>query len=124
MTAFLDSPIYIVAARRTPIGSMSGALSDFSAPQLGAAAIRAVLADCRLDGGLIDEVFMGCVLPAGLGQAPARQAARQSGLPDTVGATTFTAGTVTGVYYKEGLAYLVTDYQEVALGNVVQVIEP
>lgn len=81
-------PIAIVAARRTPIGSFQGALSRISAVELGAAAIQAAVGDSGLDGSLVDEVLMGCVLPAGLGQAPARQAALAAGLPDQVGAVT------------------------------------
>lgn len=65
-----------------------GALSPFSAPELGASAINAVLKDSKLEPGIINEVIMGCVLPAGLGQAPARQAAIHAGLPHHVGATT------------------------------------
>ncbi|MXW73562.1 MAG: acetyl-CoA C-acyltransferase [Gammaproteobacteria bacterium] len=70
----------IAAARRTPIGAMLGALSRVSATDLGATAIRSCLGDSGLPSGEIDEVLMGCVLPAGLGQAPARQAALGAGL--------------------------------------------
>ena len=70
----------IAAARRTPIGAMLGALSPMSATDLGSAAIRASLADSKLPPDSVDEVLMGCVLPAGLGQAPARQAALGAGL--------------------------------------------
>ena len=70
----------IAAARRTPIGAMLGALSPMSATDLGAAAIRASLADSGVPPDSVDEVLMGCVLPAGLGQAPARQAALGAGL--------------------------------------------
>jgi acetyl-CoA C-acetyltransferase len=80
--------IVIVAARRTPIGAFQGALSGATAPQLGAAAVRAALADSHAGGEQIDEVILGCVLPAGLGQAPARQAAIGAGLPTSVPATT------------------------------------
>jgi acetyl-CoA C-acetyltransferase len=83
-----QSPIVIAAARRTPIGSFQGALSALATPELGAAAMRAALADAGLEPGEISEVIMGCVLPAGLGQAPARQAALAAGLPDSVGCTT------------------------------------
>ncbi len=71
----------ILAARRTPIGAMMGELSRAPAPQLGAAAIRAALADAETAGDTVEEVIMGCVLPAGIGQAPARQAALAAGLP-------------------------------------------
>ena len=70
----------ISAARRTPIGAMLGALSPMSATDLGSAAIRASLADSGVPPDSVDEVLMGCVLPAGLGQAPARQAALGAGL--------------------------------------------
>lgn len=80
--------IAICAARRTPLGAFMGGLSDVAATQLGATAIRAALNDAGLAADQISEVLMGCVLPAGLGQAPARQAARAAGLPDSVGATT------------------------------------
>ncbi len=83
-----QSPIVIAAARRTPIGSFQGALSALATPELGAAAMRAALADAGLEPGEVSEVIMGCVLPAGLGQAPARQAALAAGMPDSVGCTT------------------------------------
>ena len=73
--------IVIVAARRTPIGAFQGALSTVKATDLSAVATRAALADCGLEADVIDEVLLGCVLPAGLGQAPARQAALAAGLP-------------------------------------------
>lgn len=73
-------PVVIVAARRTPIGAFQGGLSDASAPELSAAATAACLRDTGLDPAAIDEVLLGCVLPAGLGQAPARQAALGAGL--------------------------------------------
>src|ERR687892_69374 len=84
----MNDDTFIVAARRTPIGSFLGSLSSLSAPALGAAVIRAVVQDSGSDPTLIDEVLMGCVLPAGLGQAPARQAALQAGIPKSVPATT------------------------------------
>ncbi len=80
--------IVIVAARRTPIGAFQGALAPAQAPELSAAASRAALADCGLDPADISEVLLGCVLPAGIGQAPARQAALAAGLPESVGCTT------------------------------------
>lgn len=69
--------IWIVAAKRTPIGRFQGQLSEFSAPQLGAAAIKATIEASGLSAKHIDEVYMGCVLPAGCGQAPARQASSE-----------------------------------------------
>lgn len=80
--------IVIVAAKRTPIGNFQGSLKDLTAPQLGSVAIKAVLEQAQLQPNEIDEVLMGCVLPAGLGQAPARQAAIYAGLPVSTGCTT------------------------------------
>ncbi len=84
----IDEPIVIIAARRTPIGAFQGQLEPIPAPQLGATAIRAVVADGAIDRGDVDEVLMGCVLSAGLGQAPARIASIGAELPSHVGATT------------------------------------
>ncbi|MDD2986176.1 acetyl-CoA C-acyltransferase [Flavobacterium sp.] len=80
--------IVIVSAVRTPIGSFMGGLSTVSAPQLGAIAIQGALNKIKLDPTLVDEVFMGNVVQAGVGQAPARQAAILAGLPNTVPCTT------------------------------------
>ncbi len=80
--------VYIHAAVRTPMGGMQGAFAPLNAPQLGAAAIAEALARAGMKGEQIDEVLMGCVLPAGLGQAPARQAALGAGLPQSVPAVT------------------------------------
>ncbi|VTX82723.1 thiolase family protein [Acinetobacter ursingii] len=80
--------IVIVAATRTPMGSFQGSLSGLSAPDLGAVAIQAALKQTNIPVDEIDEVIMGCVLPAGVKQGPARQAMRKAGLPDHVGATT------------------------------------
>lgn len=79
---------YIIAARRTPIGKMLGQLSTLPAPRLGAAAIQAALADSLLTADQIDEVIMGNVLQAGVGQAPARQAMLAAGLPASISALT------------------------------------
>jgi len=81
-------PVVIAAAVRTPLGRFQGELSPLSAPQLGSAVIREAAQRAGIDGAHVDEVLMGCVLPAGQGQAPARQAARGAGLPDATGATT------------------------------------
>jgi len=81
-------PIVIVGAARTPMGGFLGDLKEFAAPALGAAAIRGALARSKLAADSIDEIIMGCVLPAGQGQAPARQAALGAGLPLAAGATT------------------------------------
>ncbi len=83
-----SDPIVIVGAARTPMGGFLGDLKDVAAPKLGATAIRAALGRAGLKGEDVDEALMGCVLPAGLGQAPARQAALGAGLPIGVGATT------------------------------------
>src|SRR3569833_839722 len=80
--------VYIVAAVRTPIGMFGGSLKDLSATQLGAVAIKAAVEKAGLQPTQVQEVLMGCVLQANLGQAPARQAARYAGLPDSVVCTT------------------------------------
>ena len=80
--------IVIVSAKRTPIGAFQGALTPLTATQLGSAAIKAAVEAAGLKGSDIQEVIMGCVLPAGLGQAPARQAAMAAGVPVSVPATT------------------------------------
>ena len=84
----MNKKVVIVSAARTPIGSFMGALSTVSAPQLGAVAIKGALSKINLDPNLVDEVIMGNVVQAGVGQAPARQAALLAGLPNTVVATT------------------------------------
>ncbi|KGO87803.1 acetyl-CoA acetyltransferase [Flavobacterium rivuli WB 3.3-2 = DSM 21788] len=84
----MNKKVVIVSAVRTPIGSFMGALSTVTAPQLGAAAIKGALEKINLDPALVNEVLMGNVVQAGVGQAPARQAARLAGLPDNVIATT------------------------------------
>lgn len=80
--------VYIMSAMRTPIGSFGGSLKDFSATQLGAIAIKAAIERAGLLPKQVQEVLMGCVLQANLGQAPARQAAKFAGLPDSVVCTT------------------------------------
>jgi acetyl-CoA C-acetyltransferase len=84
----MNKRVVIVSAVRTPIGSFMGALSTVTAPKLGAAAIKGALDKINLDPNLIDEVYMGNVVQAGVGQAPARQAALFAGLPTTVACTT------------------------------------
>jgi acetyl-CoA C-acetyltransferase len=84
----LNDPIVLVSAARTPMGAFQGELKEFSAPQLGAAAIRAAVERAGIKPGQVQEVIMGCVLPAGQGQAPARQASIAAGLPLAVGCTT------------------------------------
>ena len=84
----VSDPVVIVSAARTPLGRFQGDLSSFSAHKLGSHVIGAAVERAKLSPDRIDEVFMGCVLPAGQGQAPARQAARGAKLPDATGATT------------------------------------
>jgi len=80
--------VVIVSAARTPMGGMMGSLSDVRAPDLCATSIKAAIERAGVQAADVDEVVMGCVLPAGLGQAPARQASRAAGIPDAAGATT------------------------------------
>ncbi len=86
MTA--TDPVVILSYARTPMGAMQGVLSDASATDLGATAVRAAVERSGVAGADIERIYMGCVLPAGLGQAPARQAAIKAGLPKSVQATT------------------------------------
>ncbi|WP_413987781.1 thiolase family protein [Labrys okinawensis] len=83
-----DDPIVIASYARTPIGSFQGALSSLKATELGARAVHEAVKRAGVEGDAVDQIFMGCVLPAGLGQAPARQAALGAGLPGSVAATT------------------------------------
>ncbi len=83
-----NDPVVIVSAARTPMGALQGELKDFAAPQLGAAAIRAAIERSGVKPDRVQEVIMGCVLPAGQGQAPARQASLGAGLPLSAGCTT------------------------------------
>ncbi len=84
----MNDKIVITGLARTPMGGFQGVLSDATAPELGAAAIKAAVERSGLNADVIDEVIMGCVLPAGLGQAPARQASLGAGLPLSTGCTT------------------------------------
>ena len=83
-----DRTVVIVGAKRTPIGSFQGQFNDASAVDLGAAAIDGAVKQAGVDGSNVSEVIMGCVLPAGLGQAPARQASLKAGIPTSVGCMT------------------------------------
>ncbi|MCA9617910.1 MAG: acetyl-CoA C-acyltransferase [Myxococcales bacterium] len=112
----LPKPVYIVAAKRTPIGSYLGALSSVAAPHLGAASIKAALDQAKLDPSLVGEVFMGNVLSAGVGQAPARQAARYAEIPDDVPATT--VNKVCG----SGLQAVILGAKTIALGDADVVV--
>src|SRR4051812_3510030 len=79
---------YLIAARRTPIGKLLGSLSSVAAPKLAGVAIKAAIADAGLPADSVDQVILGNVLSAGIGQAPARQAAMAAGIPPSVGAIT------------------------------------
>ena len=81
-------PVVILSYARTPMGGMQGALADVAATDLGATAVKAAVERAGIDGADVERLYMGCVLPAGLGQAPARQAAIKAGLPKSVQATT------------------------------------
>ncbi len=83
----MNDPVVIVSAVRTPMGAFLGELAGAAAPFLGATAIGASVRRTGLNPAQVDEVLMGCVLSAGLGQAPTRQAALQAGLPDTTACT-------------------------------------
>jgi acetyl-CoA C-acetyltransferase len=83
-----SDPVVILAARRTPVGAFQGAFATVTAPQLGSVAIKAALTDSGVAAAQIDEVILGCVLTAGIGQAPARQAALGAGIPASVPSTT------------------------------------
>jgi acetyl-CoA C-acetyltransferase len=109
-------PVYIVSAARTPIGAFLGSLAAVTAPHLGAAAIQGALSRAKLAPELIEEVFMGNVLSAGIGQAPARQALRYAGLPDKVPATTVSK--VCG----SGLQAVVFGARTIALGDADLVV--
>ena len=88
MATTASDPTVILSYARTPMGAMQGALADASATDLGATAVKAAVERAGVSGDDIDRIYMGCVLPAGLGQAPARQAAIKAGLPKSVQATT------------------------------------
>ena len=83
-----SDPVVILSYARTPMGGMQGVFSDVAATDLGATAVKSAVERAGIEGGDIDRIYMGCVLPAGLGQAPARQAAIKAGLPKSVQATT------------------------------------
>jgi acetyl-CoA C-acetyltransferase len=103
--------VVIVSVARTPIGSFMGSLSSIPAPILGATAIKGALAKINLNANLVDEVFMGNVVSAGLGQAPARQAAIRAGIPDTVPCTTVNK------VCASGMKAIMLAAQAIALGD-------
>lgn len=110
------SPVYVVSATRTPIGSYLGALASLPAPRLGAVAIKAAIERAKIEPGRVQEVFMGNVLGAGVGQAPARQAAIFAGVPDSVPATT--VGKVCG----SGLQAVIFGTKTLMLGDADVVV--
>lgn len=107
-------PVVILSYARTPMGAMQGALADVSATDLGATAVKAAVERAGVDGADIERIYMGCVLPAGLGQAPARQAGIKAGLPKSVQATTVNkvcgSGMQTVIMGSEALAAGSVDY--------------
>lgn len=103
--------VVIVSVARTPIGSFMGALSGITAPRLGAVAIKGALDKINLEPGLVEEVLMGQVVQAGAGQAPARQAAIYSGIPDTVPCTTVNK------VCASGMKAVMMGAQSIALGH-------
>lgn len=106
----------ITHAKRTPVGAFNGQLSSLSAPQLGSIVIRAILEESRIDPSLIDEVIMGNVLTAGLGQAPARQAALGAGLPEKTEALTINK------MCGSGLKAVMLAHQAIACGDADVII--
>jgi acetyl-CoA C-acetyltransferase len=112
--------VVIVAAARTPIGSFMGSLSTVTAPQLGAAAIKGALSKINLNPSLVDEVIMGNVIQAGVGQAPARQSALLAGLPNSVIATTINKVCASGMkaVMQAAQAIMVGDAEIVIAGGM------
>src|SRR5699024_441113 len=107
----MSKKVVIVAGARTPIGSFMGSLSSVHATELGAVAIKGALEKVNLDPKLVDEVFMGNVVQAGLGQAPARQAAIKAGLSNKVPATTVNK------VCASGMKAVMLAAQSIALGD-------
>lgn len=107
----MSNKVVIVSAARTPIGSFMGSLSSLSATQLGSAAIKGAMEKINLDPSLVQEVYMGNVVQAGVGQAPARQAALGAGIPDTVPATTVNK------VCASGMKAVMNAAQSIALGD-------
>src|SRR6476619_5383992 len=106
----------IVSAARTPTGKFQGALKGFMAPELGAISIKEAVKRASVDPGKVDEVIMGCVVQAGIGQAPARQAALKAGLPPEVSALTI------NMVCGSGLRAVALASQAVQLGDAVFVV--
>jgi acetyl-CoA C-acetyltransferase len=114
--AKLNQPIYILSAARTPIGSYLGTLSGKTAPELGSVAIQAALTRAKTDPAQVDEVYMGNVLSAGIGQAPARQAALKAGIPTSVPCTTISK--VCG----SGMQAIILGVRSLAMGDADVVV--
>lgn len=112
----MPDKVYIVSAVRTPIGSFGGALKDFSASQLGAIAIKAAVEKAGLQPNQIETVYMGNVLQANVGQAPARQAAKFAGLPDNVVCTTVNK------VCASGMKAIAQAAQDILLGDAAIVV--
>lgn len=112
----VEDPIIICGAARTPLGAFLGALAPMSATALGSAAIKAAIERAKIKPDEVDEVLMGCVLPAGLGQAPARQAALGAGLPPSVPCSTINK--VCG----SGMKATIIGYEAIAAGSVDVVV--
>ena len=112
----VTDPVVILSFARTPMGSMQGVLSDVAATDLGATAVKAAVERAGVKGDAIERIYMGCVLPAGLGQAPARQAAIKAGLPTSVQATT--VNKVCG----SGMQTVIMGAEAIASGSVDYVI--
>ena len=112
----MSNKVVIVSAVRTPIGSFMGSLSSLSATKLGSAAIKGALDKINLDATLVQEVYMGNVVQAGVGQAPARQAAISAGIPDTVPCTTINK------VCASGMKAVINAAQTIALGDADVVI--
>ena len=114
----LNKKVVIVSAVRTPIGSFMGCLSTVTAPQLGAIAIKGALNKINLDPNLVDEVLMGNVVQAGVGQAPARQAALLAGLPNTIIATTINKVCASGMKaVMQGAQAIMTGDAEIVIAG-------
>lgn len=111
-----DHEVYIISAVRTPIGSFGGALKEFSATQLGAFAVKAAVEKAGIKPTDVQELLMGCVLQAGLGQAPARQVAKLAGLPDNVPCTTVNK------VCASGMKAIMQGAQSILLGDVEIVV--
>src|SRR5687768_12062938 len=103
--------VYIISAVRTPMGSFGGSLKEFSATKLGAIAIKAALEKAGVQAAQVQDVLMGCVMQANLGQAPARQAAKYAGLPDEVNCTTVNK------VCASGMKAITQAAQSIALGD-------